>query len=432
MWGKTILATVLAAVGTPALAGPAFAVQEWQEAAGTTGVLVEDHRVPLVNVRVVFAAGSWMPWFRTSHAEEAFEIQLHDSEGELRRRADALAVNLQLDVGERSSTLWVACLKEDLPEALRLVRDLLANRDFDRRELGRQSATRKLGWATSLKEPQFVIAQAGARLLFVPDDPRREPFEKPDPLLGDPERLAGARDLLIRLPGRIIGFAGDLTLPEVRQLAEGLLPPVSDELPAGLAPQLGPITPASSRPPHKAVHLPRLTQVYFAYGRESLSIRDPDYPASMIADHVLGGHFNSRLMVSLRQEGGETYGAGVHDDGGYDPGPYALGTFTRTENAAKTEAKLRAVLSRFHEEGITEEERSAAAGNAVGSRAFARQSPGQTLQEHLWEGRLGLAHGFNDRLAEQASRLTLDEVNAFIRRFYDPAGFTMLTLSAEP
>jgi predicted Zn-dependent peptidase len=184
--------------------------------------------------------------------------------------------------------------------------------------------------------------------------------------------------------------------------------------------------PPSERPRERTVPLDRLTQVYFAYGRESLALTDPDEPASRIADHVLGGHFNSRLMVALRQEGGDTYGAGVFDDGGVDPGTYGLTTFTRTENAEAAEAKLRAVLETLHRDGITEEERALAAGNVVGRRAFARQSPEDLLSVAMTERGLGLPEGFFDRQAERAAALTLDEVNDFVRRFYDPESFTLI------
>jgi predicted Zn-dependent peptidase len=89
------------------------------------------------------------------------------------------------------------------------------------------------------------------------------------------------------------------------------------------------------------------------------------------------------------------------------------------------------VLARFHAEGITEQERALAAGNVVGRRAFSRQSPDRILSTAMMERRYGLPYGFFDRQAERAASLSLDEVNAFIRRFHDPRLFTMLTLRAE-
>lgn len=418
-------ATLLAALilATPV---PAAEVREWTVDAGTTGLLVEDDRVPLVSVTIRFAAGTWSGWVDAHDADAAFEIQAHDPAGELRRRADRLAASLDLSAGTRSSWLFVSCLKEDLPAVLDLVRDVLANREFDRSELKRRRQSAKIGWKLALKEPRFVLMQAGARLLFREDDPRREPYEKPRLPSTDVEALASARDTLVRLPGRMIGFAGALTLDEARTLASALLPPPVADPPAGVEPALPPLRPAGDRPREVDVPLERLTQVYFAYGRASLAWEDPDAPASTIADHALGGHFHSRLMVALRQEEGDTYGASVVDQGGYDPGLYGLTTFTRTDNAEAAEAKLREVLASLHRDGMTEEERALAAGNVAGRRAFQRQSPRQILSVAMTERSNGLPYGFFDRQAERAAALTLDEVNAFVRRFYDPENFTMI------
>jgi predicted Zn-dependent peptidase len=224
----------------------------------------------------------------------------------------------------------------------------------------------------------------------------------------------------------MVGFAGALTVEEAKGFAEGLLPPPLSDPTDRVELVLPPLLPGSERPREVDVPLARLTQVYFAYGRESLAWEDEDAPASMIVDHALGGHFHSRLMLALRQEEGDTYGASVYDDGGRDAGLYGLTTFTRTENAGAAETKIREVLETLHRDGITEEERALAAGNVVGRRAFLRQSPQQILSVAMTERAFGLPYGFFDRRAERAAALTLDEVNAFVRRFYGPEGFTMI------
>jgi predicted Zn-dependent peptidase len=191
------------------------------------------------------------------------------------------------------------------------------------------------------------------------------------------------------------------------------------------------VVPVAARSRDERVELSRLTQVYFAYARDSLAAVVADRPAAMIADHVLGGHFNSRLMAALRLAGGETYDASVLDTGDVEPGVYALETFSRTENAAPTEAKLREVLETFHRDGITEGERAAAAGYALGRLAFGRQSPDQLLRRTMRERRMGLPVGSFEELARKAAALPLEEVNRFIRRFHDPAAFTMVRVEAR-
>jgi len=423
---------ISAQAATPAAQrAPMATVVRWSIDDGTTGLLVEDMRVPLVTVYARFPAGSWSPWVDDNDADVAFSIQSRDPAGALRRRADRLAAPIALSVEPRWSTLSVTCLKEDLPAVLQLLRDMLANRDFDRDELARRRQGAELEWEASLKQPRFTALQAGARMLFKPEDPRRRNYEAPQPFTTDPAKPATARDTLVRLPGRIVGFAGAVTPTEARAMAATLLPPLLAETPSGTLPVVPPTTDAASRPREIDLPMPRLTQVYFGFSREGIAYSDPDDPASMIADHALGGHFNSRLMTALRQQDGDTYGAGVIDQGGLEPGLYALATFTRTANAAAAEAKIREVLSRLHRDGLTDEERTLAAGSIVGGRAALRETPQQRLTTAMNEQSLGLPPGFFDARAARAAALPLDRVNDFVRRFYDPARFTMIRARPE-
>lgn len=420
-----LLLAAFSATAAVAAGAPPGPPRTWAVDAGTEGALVEDHRAPLVTLVVSFPAGTWSPWVRRSHAVEAFEIQMRDPEGLLRRRADALAAVIGLSVGERSSRLEASFLRSDLDAVMALARDVLTNRSFEKHELATRRRTAKISWQAAQKEPEFRLDQEIARELFAPGDPRRLPWDEPPPISTDVAVLAEARDALVRLPGRTVGFAGDLTPEEAAKAAAGLLPPASERVPEDVAPRLAPLH-ANGGNPDRLVKLPRLTQVYFHLYRDSLPWTDPDAAAFRIANHVLGGHFYSRLYAALRHEGGETYGASAASWGDVTPSAYVLETYTRAGNAIETEAKLREVLRVFHESGITEQERADAAGNILGREAFRRQSPAQSLYRWLDEREMGLAAGTLDALDHEAASLPLHEVNAFIRRWYEPARFAMV------
>jgi len=404
----------------------AASVLTWTVDAGTQGALVEDHRAPLVAVTIEFPVGTWSPWARTHHADDAFSYQDDDPARSLRKRADALAATIDLGMGRRSAILTVRCLKGDLDATLALVKDILANTRYDGHELKRARRETAVLWRGNETDVAFRMAQAAARILFTPDDPRRLPYEKPETVGTDIPKLVATRDQVVRLPGRVVGFAGDLTLDEAKRAAEGLLPASDAAVPDGVAPRLGAITPPASRAKEQDIAMRKLTQVYLALGRDSLPWTDPRRPAFLVADHVLGGHFYSRLYVALRHDAGDTYGAGTSDRGDVVAGTYSATTFTRAENAKAIEAKLRGVVNVFQEKGITEEELAAAVSYLRGNRAFDRQSAGQVLGRFMTERRLGLAPGFLDEQIERASTLSLDEINAFIREFYESSQFSML------
>ena len=77
----------------------------------TTLVFVEDHRAPLVEVRLEVPVGRWSPWFRAHGGEPAWEALLLDPDRQLLRRADALAVDVATSVDSRSCTLRATFLR---------------------------------------------------------------------------------------------------------------------------------------------------------------------------------------------------------------------------------------------------------------------------------------------------------------------------------
>lgn len=407
-----------------------FEVHTWQIDEHTSGILVRDSRAPVVYLQLEFPVGTWSRWAREVDLPSAMEIQIHDPEGELRRRSDALAATVSAGASDLHSWMTAWCLKEDLPSLLDLLQDILANERFDRKELKRWKRQAKLWWRASETDVQFRGRKLMAQHLFQPEDPRRRPYEERRSVEIDPERLRRTRDRIVRLPGRTIGLAGNLTAEEAEVVAAGFLPPASHHPFVDTKPWLLPLRPRDQRSDSEA-RIPRLTQVYFGIGREARTYGDGDYPAFVLANHVLGGHFYSRIMVALRHEGGDTYGAFAHAETGIEAGAFVVGSFTRAANAPEAEKKLRDTLRKFHEKGITEEERKDAVGYLTGQVPFDRQAPHQVLRQRLRERRLGLPEGFFDDVPSRAAALTIEEINAFIGEYYDLAMFVMGRVTPE-
>lgn len=404
------------------------AVVSWSAGPGTTVALVEDHRAPLVVAVVEIPVGTASPWARETGAALAWEAQALDPEGKLRGRADALAATLALAMGERSATLRAEFLADDLDAVAALIRDVLHNRSLDPREIRARRRGEKLAYEELSRRTDFVIGRATAERLFSPGDARRLPFAPPPSRGPGPDGLVATRDAILALPGRTIGLAGDLGRDAADRFARTLGLPEVGPAPAGLDPVFLPTREIGR---DRAIPLRKLTQVYYGYGRDAPSWNDPDWPAFLIADHVLGGHFYSRLSIALRHESGDTYGVWTETRAGVPAAAYVVKTFTRAANAAAVDAKVRAVVARLGEEGITEEERAAAAGYLLGRRAFARQSPEQILATWRLERRNGLPEGFFDDAARRAAATPLEEVNAFARRWFAPSAFAMVTATPE-
>ena len=429
--GRRTLAGILVVTGVAWWAPTLVATspEEWSLADGTRVVLVEDRDASWAYLAVDFPIGTWSPWARANPAREAFEIQLYDPAGTLRRRADALGVALTVKMYSHNTRIYGSGLAEDFANLVGLMQSVLANRDFDRAELRRWRTLGGLEWDRSTREPTFMRRQAGLRSLFQEDDPRRLSHEPPRRVVTDPARLVGVRDVLLRLPGRTIAIAGRVSRAEAEKAVGGLLPIAEPERRLRVAPSYLPLKATTGGT--VTVEMQRLTQVYLAMVRPAIPYGDADYPAYRIAAHVLGGHPYSRLATALRHNEGDTYDASAIAPGSPVPGLFRVTTFTRTANATEAERKMRGVLARMHGEGITDAELRDAVGYLAGRRLFARQTPADVLGWLLQERRHGLPDGFFDRVADRAAELSLAEVNAFVRRFLDPAAFTTVRVVSE-
>ncbi|MFM2247755.1 MAG: hypothetical protein RL071_3830 [Pseudomonadota bacterium] len=413
--------TTLPAAAPPAPFRPAPA-EAWRVDDATDVVFIEDHRAPLVELVIQLPVGDQSPWAQAEHLDAAWTLQHHDPDGALRARADALGASLQLEVSALRSTLTLRCLRSDLDASVALLHDIFANTEIEKGALRRLSQERTIDMAARKKDPGFRQAAAIDALFFAPGDPRRVDTDTPPAPSRDSARLLAARDAALRLPGRTIGLAGDLSRAEAEALAARLLP-AAGAAPATLAPAPLPLL---ARSGDMDVEMGNLTQVYLAMAREGLPTGHPDSAALAVSSFILGGHFYSRLNVALRHEGGQTYGASARGAQAPLPETFQLTTYTRAEGAAPTEERVRAALATFHAKGATQEELSDAIAAFVGGGRLGAQSPGQRLDAALSARAKGLPLNHRELLAAEVERLNLDQLNAFITRFYDPAAFTMV------
>ena len=87
---RRFLAVVVAlgAVGVVSAAGWSPVVESWEPEDATTALLVEDHRAPLVVLRIEVPVGRWSAWPDAAAALGGLEALVDDVEGRWRREAD--------------------------------------------------------------------------------------------------------------------------------------------------------------------------------------------------------------------------------------------------------------------------------------------------------------------------------------------------------
>jgi predicted Zn-dependent peptidase len=124
------------------------------------------------------------------------------------------------------------------------------------------------------------------------------------------------------------------------------------------------------------IHRPGAVQTEIRIGHRGLSRRIDDFHALSVMGAILGGLFNSRLNMKLREEKGYTYGAGAGFDLRRGAGPFTARAAVNTEATVPAVADFLAEIGRMRDERISDDELRAARDYLVGVFPLRFETPG--------------------------------------------------------
>ena len=156
----------------------------------------------------------------------------------------------------------------------------------------------------------------------------------------------------------------------------------------------------------------------------NLNLRDddPDYPALILGNYILGGGFlNSRLATRIRQKEGISYGVGsqLYADAQDKNGGFMIYASYATENRDKLEVAYKEELEKMLKDGFTEQEIKDAKSGYLQSRKVSRSQDNAlsgTLNSML---NIGRTMKFTEDFESKVESLTSDQINAALRKHID-------------
>jgi zinc protease len=174
-----------------------------------------------------------------------------------------------------------------------------------------------------------------------------------------------------------------------------------------------------SRPIVRFYHRPGSVQTELRIGHVGLPRRIPDFHGVAVMSAILGGLFNSRLQMNLREEKGYTYGVGAGFDMRRGAGPFAVRTAVQTAVTVPAILETLSELRRIRETEVTKAELAAARDYLVGVFPLRFETPGAVV------GALGglYVHQLPDdelsRYRDAIEAVTIADVQAAAREHID-------------
>ncbi len=170
--------------------------------------------------------------------------------------------------------------------------------------------------------------------------------------------------------------------------------------------------------------------VYFSALPLAMRDDDPEYPALVIANYILGGgSLSSRLGDRVRQKEGLSYAvASIFAADPYDArGNLAVFAICNPENIEKVEKAIAEELEKLLRNGITAAELEAAKKGYLQQQNITRTSEmmlAPQLAATLYAKR---TFRYHDDLERKIAELTVEQVNSAIRNHLDPQKFITVT-----
>ena len=269
-------------------------------------------------------------------------------------RLDALGADLSVRAGDEDASVTLRVLKKHLPEAARLMADVvlrprMAQADFDRLKQQRLAALETRGDSI-----RTIAANAWDRVIWGRGDMRGWPVQGTVESVGAltlQDAEAFRRDHVVPR-GAHLTVVGDLDARELREVIGEL----------GSAWSGGPVPEVlAAQPPAREgvtvylVDKPGAPQSEIRVGYPGLAATDPDYYPLSVMNYPLGGAFSGRINMNLREDKGYTYGARSGFGGGLLPGAFAVSAAVKTEVTKESLVEVMKELASIRD-GLTEQE----------------------------------------------------------------------------
>lgn len=351
------------------------------------------------------------------------------SRQEIEDRLTALDAEVDFAGGAGNVYVSISTVRDNLPEAIHLVTDMLRNASLPANELEQYQKRASTAINDAKSEPSALASRALARHdnPWPADDIRYVPtFDE------ELERIAALTPEQLRAFHSQFYGAGT-----IRFVAVGSFNP--DEVRAALKTGIEgwKKAPAYERidDPYRAVkpetfliNTPDKANA-FLLGAAPLKLQDtdPDYPALVIANYLLGGSATSRLWNRIRVQEGLSYTVGSSlDASSFEPsGSWSVYAIHAPENTQRLETALQEELNSIFSKGFSDQEVKEAITATLNFRELGRTR--DIVLAGTWSNYLetGRTFAWADAMNKRLSELTAQAVNAAVKKYLNPEDLSM-------
>jgi len=402
---------------------PVLPIQHWQTKNGARVYFVESKQLPMVDIEVVFNAGSARDGSQFGIAQLTNGML---NEGTKTLNADQIAKNFEqvgaqygADVDRDKAAVTLRSLVDPkfLNPALETFADILSNTNFPQNSFQRVQKQTLTAIQREKQSPSVIARNDFDKNLY---------FNQPygHSVLGTQATVETLKAQDLQKFYRQYYVANNATIAIVgdvsRQKAEAIAEQITKTLPSGsaasLLPQPKPLTKADTQ----KINYPS-QQTTVLIGQIGIAKKDPDFFPLLVGNHILGGGvLTSRLFEEVRNKRGLSYGVSSQFSTAQIPGPFMIVLQTRNDQVKNAVEATRQTLQEFLNNGPTEKELKQAKQNIIGGFPLAIADNASILGNLVNIGFYQMPLDYLDTFRDKVNAVTLDQVRVAFKKHIQP------------
>jgi len=343
------------------------------------------------------------------------------------QQLESVGASLGFHAGTDMLDISAKLLKKDLPLVLSLMAEQLRSPAFSAEEFAKAKKQYAGSVKRSLESTDYRAADAFSRVVFPVGHPNRG--TEPEALLAAIES-AKLEDVIAFHkthygPAHMALVAvGDIDT----QALQSAVAKAFDGWSGGSAAVRKAPTPSLKAPPEVRVDIPGKTSVSVVIGQGSgLYYQHPDYLAMRLGTAILGSGFTGRLMASVRDKEGLTYGIDAGLDGdSFNSGEWAISASFAPDLLEKGIASTQRQLDKWYQDGVTANELASRKANLVGSFQVSLSTTSGLANAFLATLNRGYPLTWVDEYPDRIRAITQAQVNGVIQKYLQPQNMVLV------
>lgn len=394
--------------------------------------LVEDHELPLISISARIGTGSiYEPADKVGLASITGQVMRTGGTSrmtgdEIDETLEALAASVETGIGETSGSASLSVLKEDLDKVLPIFADVLMNPAFPDEKIELAKIQARSVIARRNDQPSSITFREFGKLIYGPDSPYARHTEYATINAISRNDLVAFHRKFYHPNNVMLGIVGDFSSKAMAAKIKAAF--------SGWSSQKLDIR----KPPSidydfdRSVFLVKkedINQTHLVIGHIGGLANNPDYPALVVMNNILGNGATSRLFKNVRSRLGLAYSVfGTYSANFAYPGMFYVGCQTKSETTVQAARAMLEEIRKMRQSEVTDEELALAKESYLNSFVFNYDTKGEIVGRMMTYEYYGYPTDFLERTRDRIEAVTKGDVLRVARTYLHPDSVRILAV----